>query len=102
MTCGKFWQDLVCVREIRSSVYRMEHEYVHVQLYSYNCTILKASCAMEILTMRGKFYMTYEGGPKSNRNLNVARELEVVARCAARCHEPTQYSSSLSLGVDLG
>jgi hypothetical protein len=25
----------------------------------------------------------------------VARELEVVARCAARCRESTQYSSSL-------
>jgi hypothetical protein len=29
----------------------------------------------------------YEGGPKNNWNLNVARELEVVARCAARCRE---------------
>jgi hypothetical protein len=37
----------------------------------------------------------YEGGPKNNRNLNVAREIEVVARCAARCLELTQYSSSL-------
>jgi len=32
----------------------------------------------------------YEGGPKNNRNLNVACKLEVVARCAARCHESTQ------------
>jgi len=32
----------------------------------------------------------YEGGPKNNRNLNVARELEVVARCAAKCHESAQ------------
>jgi hypothetical protein len=31
----------------------------------------------------------YERGPKNNRNLNVARELEVVARCAARCREST-------------
>jgi hypothetical protein len=45
---------------------------------------------------------TYEEGPKNNRNLNVARELEVVARCAVRCHEPRPHSSSLSLGVDLG
>jgi hypothetical protein len=30
------------------------------------------------------------GGPKNNRNLNVARELEVVARCAPRCRESTQ------------
>jgi hypothetical protein len=35
----------------------------------------------------------YEG-PKNNRNLNVARELEVVARCAPRCRESTQYYSS--------
>jgi hypothetical protein len=34
----------------------------------------------------------YEGGPKNNRNLNVARKLEVVARCAARCRASTQYS----------
>jgi hypothetical protein len=46
--------------------------------------------------------LIYEVGPKNNRNLNVARELEVVVRYAARCHEPRQYSSSLSLGVDLG
>jgi len=44
----------------------------------------------------------YEGGPKKNWNLNVARELEVVARCAARCCESTQYSSSLPRGVNLG
>jgi hypothetical protein len=44
----------------------------------------------------------YEGGPKNNRNLNVARELEVVARCAARCRESTQYSSSMPRGVSLG
>jgi hypothetical protein len=43
----------------------------------------------------------YEGGPKNNRNLNVARELELVARCAARCRESTQYSSSLPRGVSL-
>jgi hypothetical protein len=45
---------------------------------------------------------TYEGGPKNNWNLNVARELEVVARCAARCRESTQHSSSLPRGVSLG
>jgi hypothetical protein len=44
----------------------------------------------------------YEGGPKHKRNLNVARELEIVERCAARCHESTQYSSSLPRGVSLG
>jgi hypothetical protein len=47
-------------------------------------------------------FVRYEEGPKNNRNLNVARELEVVARCAALCRESRQYSSSLSLGVDLG
>jgi hypothetical protein len=47
-------------------------------------------------------YASIRGGGQNNWNLNVAREVEVVARCAARCHESTQYSSSLSLGVDLG
>ena len=42
------------------------------------------------------------GGPKNNLNLNVARETEVVARCAARCRNSTQYSSSLPRGVNLG
>jgi len=42
------------------------------------------------------------GGPKNNRNLNLARELEVVARCAAKCRESTQYYSSLPGGVNLG
>jgi hypothetical protein len=46
--------------------------------------------------------LQYEGGPKNNRNLNVTRELEVVARCADRCRESTQYSSSLPRGVSLG
>jgi hypothetical protein len=46
--------------------------------------------------------LIHEGGPKNNRNLNVARELEVVARCAARRRESTQYSSSLLCGVSLG
>ena len=39
---------------------------------------------------------------KKNRNLNVARELELVARCAATYRESTQYSSSLPRGVNLG
>jgi hypothetical protein len=42
------------------------------------------------------------GAPKNNWNLNVARELEVVAQCAASCRESTQYSSSLQRGVSLG
>ena len=32
----------------------------------------------------------------------MARELEVFARCTARCRESTQYSSSLPRGVNLG
>ena len=44
----------------------------------------------------------YEGGPKNKGNLNVVCELEVVARCAATCHESTQYSSSLLCGINLG
>jgi hypothetical protein len=44
----------------------------------------------------------YERGPKNNRNLNVARELEILARCAAMCREATQYFSSLPRGVTLG
>jgi len=48
-----------------------------------------------------ELYVLYVGGPKNNRNLNVAREL-VVARCAAMCLESTQYSSSLPRGVNLG
>jgi hypothetical protein len=51
-------------------------------------------------TVRGD--AEYEGGPQNNRNLNVAPELEVFARCAARCHESTQYSCSLLRGVSLG
>jgi hypothetical protein len=61
--------------------------------------------ALSVLINRYSFiiYMyTYEGGPKNNWNLNVARELEVVARCAARCCESTQDSSSLQRGVSLG
>jgi len=50
--------------------------------------------------MWGDYYV--RGGPKNNRNLNVARELEVVARYAARCRESTQYASSLPRGVNLG
>jgi hypothetical protein len=46
--------------------------------------------------------MYTKGGPRNNRNLNVARELEVVARCATRCRESAQYSSSLPRGVSLG
>jgi hypothetical protein len=42
------------------------------------------------------------GGPKNNRNLNVARKLEVVTWCTARCYESTQYSSSLPCAVNLG
>ena len=43
----------------------------------------------------------YEGAPKSNRTLNLVRELEVVVRCTARCCGSTQYSSNLPRGVNL-
>jgi hypothetical protein len=36
-------------------------------------------------------FVTYESGPKNNRNVSAARELGVVARCGARCRESTQY-----------
>jgi hypothetical protein len=49
-----------------------------------------------------ELYVLYVGGPKNNRNLNVARELEVVARCAAMCRDSTRYSSNLLRGVNLG
>jgi len=42
------------------------------------------------------------GGPKNNRKLNVAGELEAVARCAARWRESIQYCSSPPRGVNLG
>jgi hypothetical protein len=44
-----------------------------------------------------QIYLYVRGGrPQNNRNLNVARELKVVARCAARCRESSQYSSSMT------
>ena len=54
------------------------------------------------------FPSVYVGGPKGNRTLNLAHELEVVLRCTARCCRSTQYSSiicdssSLPRGVNLG
>ena len=45
--------------------------------------------------------LAYVEGPKNKQNLNVAHELEVVVRCAARCRESTQYFSSLPRGVNL-
>ena len=42
------------------------------------------------------------GGPKSNRTLNLVRELEVFVQRTARCCGSTQYSSSLPRGVNLG
>jgi hypothetical protein len=71
-----FWNEILHVSD-SSSVQRQEYFTIHTA-------------------------MVYEVGPKNKRNLNMTRELETVARYAARCHEPGQYSSSLSLGVDLG
>jgi hypothetical protein len=60
------------------------------QLYHFHCiNSTRNSCFI-------CKYVGYEGGPKNNRNLNVARELEVVARCPARCRESTPYSCSLT------
>ena len=44
----------------------------------------------------------YEGGPRNKQILNVVRELEADVKCATRCRESTQYSSSLPRGVNLG
>ena len=45
--------------------------------------------------------LTYKGGPKSNRTLNLERELEVGVQCATRCCRSTQYSSSLPRGINI-
>ena len=47
------------------------------------------------------YLAAYIEGAKNNQNL-MWRELKVVARCAARCRESTQYSSSLPCGINLG
>jgi hypothetical protein len=59
-------------------------------------------CQNKLLRRLWFMGLFYEGEPQNNRNLNVARELEVVVRCAARCRVSTQYSSSLPRGVSLG
>jgi hypothetical protein len=61
----------------------------------------------KIVTVTAEYFVRnftrlYERDPKNNRYLNVARQLEVVARCAARCRESTQYSSSTPREVSLG
>jgi hypothetical protein len=68
--------------------FQRRHTHTHIYIYTYIYIYIY-------------IYMN-KGGPKNNRNLNVARELEVVARCALRCRESTQYSSSLQRGVSLG
>jgi hypothetical protein len=60
------------------------------------------TCYFSYVIISSAIGYIHEGGPKNNRNLNVARELEVVARCAVRFRESTQYSSSLQRGVSLG
>jgi hypothetical protein len=62
----------------------------------------EALCVFRILQYPTLKLSSYEGGSKNNRNLNVSREQEVVARCTARCPESTPYSSSLTRGVSLG
>jgi hypothetical protein len=50
----------------------------------FACCITKARIQILIILN------IYEERPKNNRNLNVAHEVEVAARCAARCRESTQ------------
>ena len=76
---------------------------IKVNLNKYYCLMSEiSSTRFEAFIMQTYFVQRYEGGPKNNRKLNVARELEVVARCATRCHESIQYSSSLLCGINLG
>ena len=81
--------------------------------YSYNCNYniwhwssFGKCSVLSQLKMRGMdpSLIPSEIGEfsRDNGNLNVARELEVVARCAARCHESTHYSISLPGGVFVG
>ena len=67
------------------------------------CWILRGRWLLKIAYDGSTMWSTwiYEEELKNNRNLNVAHELEVGARCAARCRESTQYSSSLPRGVNL-
>jgi len=76
------------------------------QLQAENCKQLfcTTACSLTMDQWSSKqvaAVVLYEGGTKNNRNLKVARELEVVARCNARCRESTQYSSSLLYGVSI-
>jgi hypothetical protein len=64
--------------------------------------VLSLRTSSSFLQLLPRLPVTYEVGAKNNRNLNVARELEVVARCSARFRESTQYSSSLPRGVSVG
>ena len=57
---------------------------------------------LSVVCLWHKVHLVYKGGPKSNWTLNLAREVEVVVRCTARCCGSTQYSSSLLRGVNLG
>jgi hypothetical protein len=75
------------------------------KIFYYFCPVLNKIGALRSILVYIYIYIhihTHEGEPKNNWNSNVVCELEVVARCAARSHESRQYSSGLSLGVDLG
>jgi hypothetical protein len=65
-------------------------------VFRENLEILESEADLQLVS---RFIV--RGGPKNNRNLNVGRELELVARCAASCRESTQYSSSMPRGVSL-
>jgi hypothetical protein len=69
--------------------------YMYLHLHNIIASQGKTLHARFLIHFPTNYCGIYEGGPKNNRNLNVARELELNARCAARCRESTQYSSSL-------
>jgi len=104
--------DTTRVTEMTQAAAKQVYQYVliithHTPQHAYMTTI-QQGVSVKVTSTRCANWIhinnsaKYEGGPKNNRNLNVARELEVVARCAARCRESTQYSSSLPRGVNLG
>jgi hypothetical protein len=63
--------------------------FVNSYTYSDRHLYLVVNIRQQIHVMALPETKICEGGPKNNWNLNVARELEVVARCAARCREST-------------
>jgi hypothetical protein len=60
---------------------------IHAMLNNLGKARFPLSVLLVLLVVEKGFV---RGGTQNNRNLNVARELEVVARCAARFRESTQ------------